>query len=233
MQLGVREVAKLLMVSEATVYRWLKQGRIPSTKVLDEHRFNRAELLEWATAQGLAVSPAIFDQAEDASGPLPHLSEAMKLGGIHYRLSGDDKPAVLAAVVERLHLPVDIDRGLLLKFLLAREELGSTGIGEGIAIPHVRNPIILNVPQSIIALCFLEKPVDFAALDGQPVQCLFTLITPTVRVHLHLLSRLSYALRYPEFRDALTRRAAETEILAQLAAVEDKISALKPNPQSP
>ena len=81
--------------------------------------------------------------------------------------------------------------------ILAREALGSTGIGDGIAIPRVRNPIVLHLSRPIVTLCFLERPVDFGALDGQPVTTLFTLISPTVRAHLHLLSRLSYNMQLP------------------------------------
>src|SRR5438034_985186 len=62
-----------------------------------------------------------------------------------------------------------------------REALQSTGVGDGIAIPHVRNPIVLHVSRPMITLCFLERPIDFGALDGKPVHVLFSLISPTVR----------------------------------------------------
>lgn len=232
MQLSVREVANLFMVSEQTVYRWLKQKQIPASKVLDQYRFNRAELLEWATAQKLPISPEVFSQAEEKTENLPTLLEAMKSGGIYYRLLGKDKSTVLASVVQSLQLPDNVDRDFLLKVLLAREELGSTGIGEGIAIPHVRNPIVLDVPRSFIALCFLNEPVDFGAIDRQPVHCLFTLITPTVRVHLHLLSRLSYALRDAAFHELILRQGTAEQIYSQLLIVENQISG-SGQPKSP
>lgn len=223
MQLGVRDVAKLLKVSERTVYRWIKQKTIPAIKVYDEYHFNRAELLEWATSQRLPVSLDIFNGTDDKPDELPTLTQALQKGGIFSNVPGKDKKAVLAEVVKLLPLPAHTDRDFLLKILLAREELGSTGIGEGIAIPHVRNPIVLNVPQSMIALCSLAEPIDFGAIDSQPVHSLFLLITPTVRVHLHLLSRLGYALRDPEFRAVLIRRAPGEEIIACLQNVEMKI----------
>ena len=116
--------------------------------------------------------------------------EALHAGGIHYRIGGSDKASVLHHVVETMRLPAEVDREFLYEVLLAREALGSTAIGDGIAIPHVRNPVILHLERPLITLCFLERPVDFGALDGQPVDTLFTLISPTVRAHLHLLSRL-------------------------------------------
>ena len=104
--------------------------------------------------------------------------------------------------------------------LLAREALGSTGIGDGIAIPHVRNPIVLHVSKPLIALCFLENPIDFGALDGQPVSILFAMISPTVRAHLHLLSRLGFVLQNPTLRQALKQQAGREELMELLARAE-------------
>jgi PTS system nitrogen regulatory IIA component len=219
-QLTVKDVAGLLNVSEKTIYRWIKDGGIPAYRVNEQYRFHRAELLEWATARKIGVSADIFREAADSSVPLPALSEALEAGGIVYRLAGVDKESVLRAAVEAMHLPEEVDRQQLLLVLLAREELSSTGIGDGIAIPHVRNPIVLHVSRPTVTLCFLERPVDFGALDGQPVHCLFTLVSPTIRAHLHLLSRLTFALRDGLFRKAVTGQALREEILGELRRVE-------------
>jgi PTS system nitrogen regulatory IIA component len=96
--------------------------------------------------------------------------------------------------------------------------MASTGMGEGVAIPHVRNPIVLSVNHPAICLCFLEKPVEFGAIDDQPVHTLFTLVTPTVKVHLYLLSRLASALLEPRFKAALIRQASREEILSLVRA---------------
>jgi PTS system nitrogen regulatory IIA component len=142
------------------------------------------------------------------------------VGGIVYRLDGTDKESVLRAVVEHMRLPEEVDRAFLLRVLLAREALQSTGIGDGIAIPHVRNPIVLHVPRPMVTLCFLEKPIDFGALDGKPVHVLFSLVSPTVRAHLRLLSRLSFALHDAGFKKAVTRQASRDEILNEARRVE-------------
>jgi PTS system nitrogen regulatory IIA component len=119
-----------------------------------------------------------------------------------------------------MRLPDGVDREFLFRVILAREELASTGIGDGIAIPHVRNPVVLHVTQPLITLCFLEKPVEYAALDGKPVGVLFGVISPTVRAHLHLLSRLTFALRDPGFKSAILRQALREEILAEADRIE-------------
>lgn len=223
MQLNIRDVARLLNVSEKTVYRWIGQGILPSYKVNEQYRFNRAELLEWATSQKINVSAEIFQEPESHGASMPALSEAIARGGIHYRLTGANREDVLHGVVNTLRLPDGVDRAFLFRVLLAREELASTGIGDGIAIPHVRNPIVLHVHEPIVALCFLEKPVDFAAMDGQPVSALFTLISPTVRAHLHLLSRLAFVLRNPGFREAVKQQASRDVVSESLRRAEDEV----------
>jgi PTS system nitrogen regulatory IIA component len=222
-KLTVREAAALLGTSEKSIYRWIKQGLLPAYRIEDQYRINRAELLEWATTRKLHVSPEIFAEPESEDAAPPSLEQALRAGGIHYKVRGGDKGSVLRAVVDAMKLPDDVDPEFLYQVLLAREALGSTGIGDGIAIPHVRNPIVLHLSRPSVTLCFLEHPVDFGALDGQPVATLFTLISPTVRAHLHLLSRLAFTLRIPRFKAAIRTQASREEIFAALRAAEGEL----------
>ncbi|HED01146.1 MAG TPA: helix-turn-helix domain-containing protein [Proteobacteria bacterium] len=220
MNLMVRDAARLLKVSEKTIYRWITQGKLPACCVNEQYRFNRVELLEWATARRINVSPEIF--SEPASElPMPGLGASLQAGGIHYRISGKNREEVLLALVEHMRLPEGVDRDFLFRVLLAREELGSTGVGDGIAIPHLRNPVIIHVTSPIVMLCFLETPVDFGALDGKPVHTVFTVASPTVRVHLHVLSRLSFILRNDEFRELLRVQGSREDIFAAIAEIEN------------
>jgi PTS system nitrogen regulatory IIA component len=230
-KLLVRDAARLLDVSEKTIYRWIKQGSIPVYRINEQYRFNRAELLEWATSRHISISPEIFHEAEAEAVELPDLREALSAGGINYRIGGHDRNTVLAAVVDAMRLPEEVDRDFLVRVLLAREALGSTAVGDGIAIPHVRNPVVLHLARPTITLCFLEHPVDFGALDGKPVNTLFTLVSPTVRAHLHLLSRLSFALRNPCFRDPVLRQASREELLDGIAQA-DAVAAKRGAPVS-
>ena len=220
MQLSVKDAALLLNVSEKTLYRWIKQEAIPVYRVNQHYRFNRAELLEWATSRRIHISPELFAEDAPTSGPLPNLTDALKAGGVTYRVGGNDKPSVLRVVVDLLELPPDVDREFLYQVLLGRGTLGSTGTGDGIAIPHVRHPVVLHVPRATVTLCFLERPIDFGASDGQPVNTLFVLISPTVRAHLHLLSRLGFVLRNADFKAALRRQASRDELMEALSRAE-------------
>ncbi len=227
MQLSVKDAASVLNVSEKTIYRWIKQETIPAYRINEQFRFNRAELLEWATSRRIQVSPNIFSEGDESMVALPSLSDALKAGGVAYRIGGLDQPAVLRAVVDVLNLPEEVDREFLYQVLLARETLGSTGIGNGIAIPHVRNPVVLHVSKPTVTLCFLEHSIDFRAIDGQPVNTLFALISPSVRAHLHLLSRLGFVLRNQDFQKAVQRRASREELTNALVVAEAGIPVSK------
>lgn len=220
MQLNVREVSKLLRVSEKRVYDWIKRGILRADRVNDQYRLHRSDLLERTSSREIDIPAEIFTDPSPVGVPAPRLADALRTGGIFCRLQGGDKPAVLSAIVDSLALPSNSDREAIAQLLLAREALGSTAIGEGIAIPHVRRPILLNTSSPAISLCFLERPIDFGAFDGQPVFAIFLLISPTARMHLHLLSRLSFALHDSQLKAALVHRAARDEILAEFDRVE-------------
>jgi PTS system nitrogen regulatory IIA component len=220
MQLTIRDLTELLKVTEGTVSRWIKQRGLPAQQVGGQYRVNRAELLEWATANQVQVSLELFDNLEADSEIVPSLAQALEIGGIHHGLQDTDKERALRALVEVLPLPDGVDRELLLRLFLAREAAASTAIGDGIAIPHVRNPIVLNVTRPAIALALLSKPVDFGALDGKPVHVLFSIISPTNRSHLQLLSRLSFALHDGKLRQTISRHAPSEDILREFRRVE-------------
>jgi nitrogen PTS system EIIA component len=223
MELVVRDVAALLKVSEKTIYRWISQRKLPAHRINEQYRFNRIELLEWSTANRVPLSAEILK--EDGPVHLPGLAGALLAGGIFYRVDGADKKAVLSEVVRIMPLPPAVDRAFLLEVLLARESLGSTGVGEGVAIPHVRNPIVLHVQEPMISLCFLERPVAFDAIDGKPVDTLFTIVSPTIRGHLHLLARLSFALQQPEFKTLVTRKVLREEFFRAAESMDRSIEA--------
>lgn len=222
MQLTVRDAARILQVSDRTIHRWIRDEGLPAEQLDGRFRFNRAELLEWAITRKLRVSDELFRANGDPPRPLPGLAISLEAGGVSHGVRGAAKGDVLRAVVGALPLPEGMDTEWLVRLLLAREALGSTAVGEGIALPHVRNPIVLRVRIPAVNLSFLESPLDFGAPDGQPVHTLFTLVSPTVRDHLHLLSQLTRALRDPDFKQAVSRREAREEILAAARRAESR-----------
>lgn len=228
MQWSVRDVAERLNVSERTVLRWVKNDNLPASRIGGQLHFNRAELLEWASAHKLKLPQSLFYAENEQHERMPSFADSLAIGGIFYAVGGTDKPSVLRAIVDLLKLPDSVNRDSLYRMLMAREALASTAVGDGLAIPHPRNPIVLRVIQPLVTLCLLKRPVDFGALDGQPVYALFTLVSSAPRIHLHLLARLSYILRRDSFKALLAGRAPAAEIFAEVQRAEASIPSVAP-----
>ncbi|GAC1338091.1 MAG: PTS sugar transporter subunit IIA [Myxococcales bacterium] len=135
-------------------------------------------------------------------------------------LAATDKTAALAelcAGVSRVHTL--LPQGRLLEVLLEREKLGSTGIGEGVAIPHGK---LAGVPGVIAAFGRSRPGIDFAAIDGKPAQLLFLLFAPenSAGLHLKALARISRLLRSQPFRQAILG-APDRVAIHRLIADED------------
>ncbi len=224
MQLTVHQAASYLAVNESTVRRWITTRGLPAHRVNERLHLNAIELWEWAMEHGIAVSRRLLDQARRRPEEVAPLSELLAAGGIHHDVGGTEKAGVLREIVARLPLPADSDRQFLLTVLEAREAMGSTGIGDGIAIPHVRNPIVLHVDAPFVTLCLLRHPVQFDAVDGKPVHALFTLISPSVPTHLRMLAHLGFVLRDGDLRRLLARRATAAELLARVRELEQQTS---------
>lgn len=224
MNLSVKEAARLLSVSEKTIYRWIQKEVIPAYRIHEQYRFNGAELMEWATSRRIgAVQESLLAPASPSATQIS-VSDALEAGGIFYRVSGNNRDQALADIVNHLRLADGIDRDKLLTLLIVRENLCSTAIGNGIALPHLRNPGILPITRATVTLCFLEKKIDYHALDGLPVDVLLTIMAPDLPTHLHLYSRLNYLLQRPALRNLLIPPGGREEILATLRTEEERLS---------
>jgi nitrogen PTS system EIIA component len=209
MKLGVEEAARMLHVSTKTIYRWVSTGKIPGYRVHKQYRFDRTELLEWAQAQRLPVTELVPFEPDP---PAPAFDQAIEEGGVHYRIGGSTRDEVLRQVVLALRLVVESDRDLLQQALVAREDLAPTTIGDGFAIPHLRNPLRLDIPRATVSLCYLEAPVDWNAPDGTPVHTLFVVVGPTVRSVLRLHIETLFSLRDATFRLAVEAHAPREQL---------------------
>jgi len=223
MLITVKEIALMFDVSENEVYRWIKQKEIPCHKINEQYRFNQTEIMEWAATHHKKTSALFSAENKNDEEILPLLIDAVKEGGIFYNVKGNSQAEVLKSIVELLNIPEDVDRDFLYQILLAREELGSTAVGNGIAIPHVRNPIVLQIDNPIVMLCFLEHPIDFKALDEKPVNTLFVMISKTVRGHLRLLSRIASILHDQTITTALSNHEPPEILLNLLQKAEESI----------
>ena len=140
------------------------------------------------------------------------LSEILAIDNIISELKAKDKKGVLGELAEVIaNYDANIDKGMLVKVLIEREHLGSTGIGDGVAIPHGK---LSSVKQPIVSFGRSKKGLDFDSMDGQPAFLFFLLLAPenSSGVHLQVLTKIARILKSSTFRKALMKVKSREEI---------------------
>ena len=221
MDLTVRDLMRLFQVTEKTITRWIKEKDLPVHKLNNQYHCNRAALLEWAHEHGIRLRPSWIDEGETPSGV--SLLNAVREGGVLCHVPGTTKEEAYGHLARLAKLPPSLAADELKELLLAREALSSTGVGQGVAIPHVRDPIILPIEKPAVSICFLDHPVDLGASDDQPIHTFFLLLSSTTREHLRLLSRIAYVLNDPVFLKMLVAREPQERLLAQISVLEGAV----------
>jgi len=140
------------------------------------------------------------------------LSELIDEDYILPELKAKDKKGVLEELVDALvRRKPSIDKKTLVKVLLERERLGSTGIGDGVAIPHGK---FHGITQPIISFGRSRKGLDFESMDGEPVFLFFLLVAPenSASIHLKALAKIAKILKNSAFRKALMEAPSKKEL---------------------
>lgn len=197
--LTIEEVAKYLRVSERTVYDWAQKGEIPSGKIGTVWRFKKADIEKWVNDR---LSSGSKTTAANQAVQIRNILSPDRIVYINQSTKRD-------ALVE---LAANLSTAPQVKFaqeleteILKREELMSTAIGRGIAIPHVR---LSSVTDLVMSVGICKNPIiDFQTIDDVPVQLLI-MIAAAYNQHsyyLQTLSFLSSKLKNAELRDALLK----------------------------
>jgi nitrogen PTS system EIIA component len=226
MQLTVRDAAHLLELGEDEIYRFIHEHEIPFYEVNDQFRFNRAELLAWATSTGRRVSAAAIHELGGSSAPAG-LVEALSAGGIYRDVDASDYASMVRAVVERLPIR-DAGEREFVAGVLAAANPARASVGDGIAVPHARSPIILHGCGTALSLCFLVRPIPGGS-KGEAISTIFMIVAPTPKAHLQILSRLSTALLDPAYKAAIQRRAPNSEIVEEAGRIDAAVAARHPS----
>jgi nitrogen PTS system EIIA component len=129
------------------------------------------------------------------------------------------KEAALERLSELLAVESNAPKDDILRVLSERERLQSTGVGGGVAVPH---GALGSIDRQLGAVLLCRQPIDFDAIDGQPVGILFALIGPkgAPAQHLKVLAKMSRLLREPGFRDQLKRAETGEEAYKLICAME-------------
>ncbi len=215
--ISVKEAADRLGVSQKKVYQWIDSGR------LNTHKLGNEIYLELVDVDNLlALTRKVsfeFPQKDiDIS-----VSNMLQHGGIFYQVGGVTKSEVLHNALKLVKGLASPEMKPILQMFLAREDLYSTGIGNGIAIPHASGTLVGYVNQPLISLAFLENPIDYSALDGKPVHILFSIISPNVSTHLRILAKLACLLHDQHCKETIISVASEDTILQVFQEAEERL----------
>ncbi len=149
------------------------------------------------------------------------LPDIISKEGIIPDLKATDKRGVLEELIDAIaNQESTIDKSALLKVLVEREKLGTTGIGDGVAIPHGK---LLKIERPLISFGRSEKGLDFESMDGQPTYLFFLLVAPenTSGVHLQILAKIAKLLKNNAFRKKLME-AEDATMLYETIVQADK-----------
>lgn len=139
-------------------------------------------------------------------------------------IEAQSKDEILVRMSELFAQAWDLESAMVLEHLLEREQLGSTGFGRGVAIPHARFPVI---KRPICALAKLVRPVDYNAADGMPVDLVFGLLSPDASgvTHLHALAAISRLVRDDRMHEAMNEAPDAEALYSLIANVTDRDAA--------
>lgn len=239
MDLKIKDVAELLNVSETTVRRWLKDGKIPAYQLNHQYRFSRGEIEDWMMKCKLKLGKDGFSLFEEKQiyPPLDDeelqnkrtgtqqygLYRAMYKGGVVSNVPAQTKQELIKMVMQQVAPRLGLDADVCAELLLDREALMPTALNSGLAVPHPRD-IVLEIPGSdSIVTVFPEKPIDYGALDEQPVHTLFFLFSASDKTHLHLLSKLAHLGSQPQALEFLASKPNQETLLAYIKDWEAKV----------
>ena len=222
MQLTFRDIEKAFEIEEKTLYQWLNNQGMPAVRANDQYYFNSVEVLEWALKNRIPLTPGALKLCEKSRHGQDVFTPALTQGGVYFGLKGITREEVLDKVLDFLPLPDHIQKLPLKEMLLSRDQVGTTGIGNGIAIPHVKHPVVFGGMEPMVGLFFLETAVDFGSPDGEKVHTVFVILSSSFKGHLSLLSRLAFCLQDEGVKSALNRRMNREEILAAFQVAESK-----------
>lgn len=143
------------------------------------------------------------------------ISEILSLDNIYAEVKANNKRQLLQELSEKAANKTGMDERLVIESVWERENLGSTGYGNGTAVPHAR---IADLKKTEVLFARLSNPVDFNAVDGKPVDLIFLLISPenSGADHLTALAALSRILKNPDICQKLRSARGREEIYSIL-----------------
>ncbi|MGM0418188.1 MAG: PTS sugar transporter subunit IIA [Thermodesulfobacteriota bacterium] len=222
MKLKINEAASFLNLPVNTLKRWIRQGRVPINKSGETCIFKKNKLEEWARKNNICLNSGECKDNTKPESEEKILSSAVAAGRILYNVDYESKKDIFSYVVDSFSVSKDLKQTYLQR-LIERENMTSTGIGRGVAIPHPREPVESFADYPQIITVFLKNPVDFDSIDNKKVFVLFFIVCTKVEQHLKLLSNISFCLRHDSFIDFLKKEPLQKDLVKQIEYYESEL----------
>ena len=142
---------------------------------------------------------------------------------ILYLVDSEDESTALRKIIQSVPLSLSLNKEELLNALLSREEMMSTAIGNGIAIPHVRLFDSMSLQEDIVAVAYLFEPVDWVAPDDKPVHTLFFVLAADETRHLQILAEIAQLASDEDFVEFLRTMPAKEALIERIQQLEEKV----------
>jgi len=143
---------------------------------------------------------------------------------ILYLVDPEDESTALRKLIQSVPLSLSLNKEELFNALLSREEMMSTAIGNGIAIPHVRLFDSMSLQEDIVVVAYLFEPVDWVAPDGKPVHTLFFVLAADETRHLQILAEIAQLASDEDFVDFLKTMPPRESLIERIQQLEDKVN---------
>ena len=152
------------------------------------------------------------------------LAKIFEKGSVWYCVDPLSFKEAVKSLVSIVKLPNSIDRKVLSNALLSREEMMSTAIGNGIAIPHVRLFESMSLQEDIVVVAYLFEPVDWEAPDEKPVHTLFFVLAADETRHLQILAEIAQLASDEDFVEYLRTMPAKEALIERIQQLEEKVN---------
>ncbi len=222
--LTLQEVSDYLQLSDKTILKMIKSGEIPCAKIANQWRFSKVMLDDWITAKMEVIPQNDFSRMVEKEFDFIQISRLIDESVIIPKLKGTTATEVITELAENAYKnELVANKDEFIKKLLEREQLTSTSIGQGIALPHLRKPSGTFVTEPKIVIGRSEEGIDFSSLDGKKTSIFLLLLSDSEVVHLKILSKLSQILSIGENMEKLISLKTAKEFVKFFILAEKQI----------
>jgi len=209
-----QELAEYIKLNEKTIIKMAQKGKLPGVKIGNQWRFHLSAIDSYLQGQIVKSTDADLDKIIQTETEVIPLSRLVSTEQIELNMTAQNSEDVLVGLAKiAVYNKLTTQGQVLLEELTKREKMMSTAIGNGVAVPHPRNPSPVLFQKPSVLLARLTKAIDFNAPDGKRVSIFFMICAPNEFVHLRLLAKIAKLLHGENTRERITNARKKEDIM--------------------